>query len=176
TALSYTSGAFTKSTVLLGSASLDLWFASTAPDTDFEVTLTEVRPDGQEMYIQKGWLRASHRAENPALSTDLRPVQTHLLDDYSPLAPGAMSRARVEIFPFGHVIRAGSKVRVWIAAPTALPELWGFAFLPIPAVNLVYHDAEHPSSLTLPVVDGIPIASPGLPACGSLIRQPCRPA
>jgi len=176
TAVSYTSAAFTEDTVLLGSASLDLWLASTAPDTDLEVTLTEVRPDGQEMYVQKGWLRASHRAEDMALSTELRPVQTHLLDDFEPLVPGTPTAMRVEIFPFGHVVRAGSKVRVWIAAPTVLPELWGFAFLPMPAVNLVYHDATHPSSLVLPVADGIAIGSAGFPTCGSVIRQPCRPA
>ncbi|HJR18384.1 MAG TPA: CocE/NonD family hydrolase [Actinomycetota bacterium] len=176
TALSYTSEAFTENTVLLGSASLDLWLASTAPDTDVQVTLTEVRPDGQEMYIQKGWLRASHRTEDAAISTDLRPVQTHLLDDFSPLVPGALNRMRVEIFPFGHVVRAASKIRVWIEAPTALPELWGFAFLPIPAVNMVYHDAEHPSSLVLPVVGGLAIDKPAYPACGTVIRQPCRPA
>ena len=32
------------------------------PDTDLEVTISEIRPDGQEVYIQSGWLRASHRA------------------------------------------------------------------------------------------------------------------
>jgi uncharacterized protein len=175
TALSYTSDAFTENTVLLGSAALDLWLASTAVDSDLQVTLTEVRPDGQEMYIQKGWLRASHRVEE-ATSTELRPVQTHAQEDFSPLVPGSMNRMRVEIFPFGHVVRAGSKVRVWIEAPTALPELWGFAFLPIPAVNLVYHDAEHPSSLVLPVVDGIPVGSARYPECGTVIRQPCRAA
>jgi hypothetical protein len=175
-AVAYTSAPFTEDTVLLGSASVDLWLASTAPDTDLQVTLTEIRPDGQEMYVQKGWLRASHRAEDAAASTELRPVQTHAMDDYEPLVPGTPTPMRIEIFPFGHVIRAGSKVRVWIEAPTLLPELWGFAFLPIPAVNLVYHDAEHPSSLVLPVVNGVPLGSPGFPECGSLIRQPCRPA
>lgn len=33
---------------LLGSASLDVWLSSTAPDTDLQVTLSEVRPDGEE--------------------------------------------------------------------------------------------------------------------------------
>ena len=38
------------------------WITSTTPDTDIEVTITEVRPDGNEVYVQSGWLRASHRA------------------------------------------------------------------------------------------------------------------
>ena len=46
-----------------------------AADTDLEVTLTEVRPDGQERYIQSGWLRASHRQLDEAESTPLLPFQ-----------------------------------------------------------------------------------------------------
>jgi predicted acyl esterase len=85
---------------------------------------------------------------------------------------------RIEIFPFGHVFRAGSRIKVWIEGPKFLPELWGFASLPVPAANLVYHDAAHPSSLALPVVPGfvVPAADASYPACGTVIRQPCRPA
>ena len=32
-----------------------------ATDTDIQVTLSEIRPDGQETYVQSGWLRASRR-------------------------------------------------------------------------------------------------------------------
>ena len=85
---------------------------------------------------------------------------------------------RVEIFPFGHVFRAGSRIRISIEGPKFLPELWGFAALPVPATNLVYHDAAHPSSLALAVLPGsvVPDADRSLPTCGSVIRQPCRPA
>ena len=176
TAVSYTTPPLATTTVALGSASLDLWLASTAPDTDVQVTLTEVRPDGREMYVQKGWLRASHRALDAKRSTTLRPYQTHKARDAALLTPGEPTLMRVEIFPFGHVFRAASKIRVWIEAPTALPELWGFAFTPTPAVNLVYHDSAHASSLVLPIVDlTLPSAGKALPAC-ALVRQPCRPA
>ena len=46
-------------------------------DADVEVNLSEVRPDGQEMYVQSGWLRASHRALDPK-STELWPEHTLL--------------------------------------------------------------------------------------------------
>lgn len=176
TALAYTSNAFTQNTTLLGTASLDLWLASSAPDTDLQVTLTELRADGQETYIQKGWLRASHRKLDEAKSTPLRPYQTHTESDSQLLTPGQPTPMRVEIFPFGQVIRAGSKIRVWVEAPTAVPELWGMAFLPTPAVNLVYHDAAHPSALVLPVVSNMDLPSDrqAQPACMTVIRQPCR--
>jgi hypothetical protein len=175
TALAYSSMPLASDTVALGSASLDLWIASSAIDTDLEATITEVRADGQEMFVEKGWLRASHRALDATRSTVLRPYQTHQESDFAPLVPGQITPVRVEIFPFGHVFRKGSSIRVWIEAPTVLPELWGFALTPIPAVNLIYHDPEHPSSLVLPIAN-VPIESASPPECGSLVRQPCRPA
>lgn len=175
TALSYTTDAFNDDTALIGTASVDLSFASSAPDTDLEVTLTEIRPDGQEEYIQKGWLRASHRKEDPAKSTELRPYQTHAKQDSALLVPGQVTPLRVEIFPFGHIIRKGSKVRLWIEAPNAVPELWGMTFLPTAATNFVYHDTITPSSLVLPVVSGVSVPF-GYADCGKVIRQPCRAA
>ena len=53
--------------------SADLWIRSDADDTDLEVTISEIRPDGQEVYVQSGWLRASQRALDEAASTELRP-------------------------------------------------------------------------------------------------------
>jgi putative CocE/NonD family hydrolase len=177
-AVAYTSAPLTQTTAALGSGNLDLWLASTAVDTDLQVTLTEVRPDGQEEYVQAGWLRASHRKLDPSKSTPTRPYQTQQQADQQLLTPGTPTEMQIEIFPFGHVFRAGSRIRVWIEGPKFLPELWGFAALPVPAVNLVYHDAAHPSSLALSVLPGftVPAADTSYPACGTVIRQPCRPA
>jgi putative CocE/NonD family hydrolase len=175
TAVSYTSPPLTKDMTAVGSASLDLWLASTAVDTDLQATITEVRPDGQEEYVQTGWLRASHRKLDPTQSTPTRPYQTQQQADQEMLTPGQPVPMRIEVFPFGHLFRAGSSIRVWIEGPKFLPELWGFAALPLPAANLVYHDASHPSSLALNVLPGVSAPLP-LPACGTVIRQPCRPA
>ena len=132
--------------------------------------------------MQAGWLRASHRKLDPTQSTATRPYQTHQQADQAPLTPGTPTPMRVEIFPFGHLFRAGSRIRISIEGPKFLPELWGFAALPIPATNLVYHDVAHPSSLALPVLPSLDAFPPGStvpptdPACGTVIRQPCRPA
>ena len=75
-----------RDTIVMGSGSADLWITADAPDTDVEVTITEVRPDGAEVLVQSGWLRASHRALDEAASTALHPVQTHLEADAAPLA------------------------------------------------------------------------------------------
>src|SRR5581483_7833252 len=63
--VSYTTPPLKHDLVVAGPASLDLWLSSTASDTDLQATITEVRPDGQEEYVQRGWLRASHRKLDP---------------------------------------------------------------------------------------------------------------
>jgi putative CocE/NonD family hydrolase len=174
TSLAWTSGPLAHDTTLLGSASLDLWLSSTAPDTDLQVTLSEVRADGKEMYLQKGWLRMSQRKLDLSRSTALRPYQTHREEDVALLTPGEAVPARVEIFPFGALLRKGSKIRVSIEAPTPLPELWAFAGIPVPAVNQVYADTSHPSKLVLPLVPNDANRRSAYPACDTLIREPCR--
>jgi uncharacterized protein len=172
-AVAYTSAALAKDKVVLGPASLDLWLASTATDTDIQATITEVRPDGQEVYVQRGWLRASQRKLDPALSTAVRPYQTHRRADAQPLVPGQPTDMRVEIFPFAHAFRKGSRIRVWIEAPTEHTGLWAFTFTPQPATDTVLHDAAHPSRLVLGVLPG-QVAQAPLPACDTLRNQPCR--
>ena len=89
---------------------------STADDADLQVTITEVRPDGQEMYVQSGWLRASERALSPR-ATLLWPEHTHLREDARSLPAGRWEGVRVGVPGFGHVFRAGSRVRVSVDTP-----------------------------------------------------------
>ncbi|HUR68032.1 MAG TPA: CocE/NonD family hydrolase [Candidatus Thermoplasmatota archaeon] len=170
TRVAYTTAPLADDTVVLGSANLTLWLASTAADTDVEVVLNEVRPDGKVVYVQKGWLRASHRELDGARSSEFKPFHTHT--SLQPLTPGEPTRLDIEIFALGHAFRAGSRIQLVVEAPNNIPELWGFTNEPVPAVNLVWHDAEHPSALKLPVLAGVHAPTP-LPGCGSLIRQSC---
>jgi uncharacterized protein len=160
-------------TVVVGPGSMDVWLRSSAPDTDLEVTVSEVRPDGQEVYVQSGWLRASHRTLDQTKSTELRPVHTHLEADASPLPAGELTPVRVELFPFAHAFRAGSRLRVSVDAPGGNRAVWAFDTVAKGETNEIAHDAEHPSRLVLAVVPGVAVP-PGAPACGSLRGQPCR--
>ena len=171
--VAYTSPPLKRDMVLAGPASLDLWLSSTAANTDLQATVTEVRPDGRETYVQRGWLRASHRKLDPALSTALRAYQTHLRRDANPLVPGRPTHMRLEVFPFAHAFRKGSRLRVWIEAPTGHTGFWAFAPVPTPATNTVLHNSGHPSRLVVGVVPGA-VAHAPLPACDTLRNQPCR--
>jgi putative CocE/NonD family hydrolase len=171
--VAYTSAPMKRDMVLAGPASLNLWLKSTASDTDLQATVTEVRPDGEETYIQRGWLRASHRKLDRKLSTALRPYQTHLRADSTPMTPGEPTYMRLEVFPFAHAFRKGSRLRVWIEAPTSHTGFWAFEPLLTPATNTVLHDPAHPSRLVVGVVPGETAHAP-LPVCDTLRNQPCR--
>ncbi len=160
--------------VMLGHASADLWIQSTADDADLEVTISEVREDGQEMYVQSGWLRASLRTLAPD-ATELRPTKTFLETDVTPLPSGQWELARVEIFAFGHAFRAGSRIRVSIDTPGNSRAEWFFAlkdFAQPPDVS-VAHSVDYPSSIVLPLIPDLAAPTPQ-PPCPSLRGQPCR--
>lgn len=173
TGVGYTSEPLKQDTVVIGSGSVDLWVESSTPDTDLEVTISEVRPDGTEMYIQSGWLRASHRSLDTKASTDVLPVQTHAESDAAPLPTGELTPVRIELFPFAYAFRTGSRIRVTVDAPGDARPVWEFATIDNGETVSIAHDAGHPSKVVLQVVPGVTVPA-GVAACGSLKGEPCR--
>ncbi len=171
--LSYVTPALTEDTAMIGSGSADLWIASSEADTDLQVTLTEVRPDGKETYVQSGWLRASKRELDEQRSTELQPLLTQLKSDEADLPADEFVPVRVEIYPFAHAFRAGSKIRVIISAPGGDKPVWSFVTLDGTQQNEVARSADMPSAVVLPVIPGVDVSTP-LPACPALRGQPCR--
>jgi uncharacterized protein len=173
--VAYTTPPLTRDAIVFGASSANLWLSSTATDTDVQVTLTEVRPDGQETYLTRGWLRASHRALDPARSTAVQPYHSHLQKDAKPLTPGQPALLRVDIRPFAHAIRKGSSLRLIVDAPTGATGTWTFDYLKQQATNTIRSDPEFPSSLTIAVLKGRKAAKP-LPAdCNRVMSEVCRP-
>jgi len=173
--LGWTSDVLSQDTFIAGPSSLDLYLKSSKLDTDLQVTLTEVRPDGKETYIQNGWLRASHRAIDPALSTGNNPVQTHLEQDAEDLEAGEFNLARVQIFPVAHVFRAGSKIRVNLQAPGGDRTIWDFDSIETgDTQNTIGFGDVTPSKLVLPVIPGQTAEGNPLPVPTALRGQPSR--
>ena len=172
--LEYTTPPLTRDAEFFGTGSANLWLASSATDTDLQVTVTEVRPDGQETYVQRGWLQASMRKLDDARSTALEPYPTFAQSDVQPLVAGQPVYTRVPLFAFDHIFRAGSSIRIWIDAPTGLTGVWRLNALTTPATNTILHDAAHPSQIVLGYLPGGNARGTSLPACDTLINQPCR--
>jgi len=174
--LGFVSEPLTDDLTVVGPASVDLWLESSASDTDLQVTISEVRADGQEMFVQSGVLRASHRTLDERRSTDLDPVPTYLAADMAPLPDDEPSLVRVPVHPIAHAFRAGSQIRLTVTAPGGDRQRWTFA---TPATggditDTISLGGDRPSSLVLPVLtDVVPTTPP--PPCPSLRGQPCRP-
>jgi hypothetical protein len=171
--LSFITAPLTSDTVMIGTGSANLWLRSSAIDTDLQVTLSEVRPDGNETYIQNGWMRASMRALDRKLSSKLNPVQSMLATDAANLPAGEFVPVRIGIYPFAHAFRPGSRIRITIEAPGGDKPVWAFGTLPGTQTNDIVHSAERPSAIVLPVIAGASIPTP-LPPCPSLRGEPCR--
>ena len=174
-AVAFTTPPLDEDLVMLGTGSVDLFIKSPVDDADLEVNLTEVRPDGHEMYVQSGWLRASVRKLDAESSTDLWPAPTMLGVDAEPLPIGTWEKARVAIAGFGHVFRKGSRIRVAVDTPGDSRSDWRFNLLqfPGPVEYAIGHASATPSSVLLPVVRGVK-APAQLAPCPSLRGQPCR--
>jgi putative CocE/NonD family hydrolase len=172
-ALAYVTDPLPSDTVLAGTGSVDLWLRASKPDVDLEVTISEVRPDGQETYVQSGWLRASQRALDQSASTSLLPVETHRKADVEPLPTTKSTLVRVPIYPFAHAFRAGSRIRLVVQPPGGNRPAWAFATLAGPRTVTVSRSSAQPSKVVLPVVPGIDVSTPR-PECGTLRGQPCR--
>ena len=173
-AVSFISAPLTDDLVMIGHGSIDLWLQSTASDADLEVMLSEVRPDGDEQYVQAGWLRASHRVLRDD-STQLRPVKSHYQRDIVDLVDGEWNEVRVELMPFAHIFRADSRIRISVDTPGDSMASWRFLLLEYDETptHSIAHHAAHPSSVVLPVIPDIDVPTE-LPACYSLRGQPCR--
>ena len=171
-AVAYATEPLADDVVMVGTGSVDLLVRAEISDVDLQVTLSEIRPDGTENYIQSGWLRASRRALDPVLSTPLRPVTTQREADAAPLPAGEFAPVRVEIFPFAHAFRAGSRIRVSVESPGGDRAIWRFDALPTDGGATV-EIALDGSRVVLPVVPDVEVPT-ALAACNALRGQPCR--
>lgn len=173
-AVAFETAPLASDTVMAGTGSVDLWVKSDAADADIEVTLSEVRADGDEMYVQSGWLRASYRALSGD-STDLSPRPTYLERDNAPLPSGEWTLVRVEIAPFAHAFRAGSRVRLIVDTPGGSRAEWRFRTLEqgSDTRHRIAVSADHASSIALPIIPGAKVPT-AQPPCPSLRGQPCR--
>jgi predicted acyl esterase len=175
TAVSYITEPLSRNTVVVGGGALQAWIKSSTPDVDLQATVSEVRPDGKETFVQSGWLRASERKLDRSKSTLLEPVPSGREKDAAPLPPGRFTKVTVPLYYEGHAYRAGSRIRITIAAPNGDQPIWSFAeTTPSGTATItVAHSRKMPSRIILPVVPGVAVPT-GLPPCPGIRGEPCR--
>lgn len=170
--LSYQSEPMLEDTAILGLPQVTFYASSEQKDTDVMVTLHDVDPAGNTLFLQRAVLRASLRAVDTARSSADGII--HRFDKVEELVPGRVYELTLSLYTLGHVVRQGHRLELAIMAPTSMfqPD-WGPLPVSLPSLNRVYHSPQYPSSLILPIVSGEKAQSPPAP-CGSLQFQPCR--
>jgi putative CocE/NonD family hydrolase len=144
-ALVFTSKPLTKPVEVTGPMSATLWAASDAKDTDWNVMLLDVFPDGHAERVQDGVARARFR----------RGFDREVL-----LTPGQVERYDIDLWFTSRVFEPGHRVRVSVSSAlfpkydrnlnTGGNNERDSTF--VVAHQRLVHDAAHPSHVLLPVV------------------------
>jgi predicted acyl esterase len=174
-ALSYLTSPLKSNTTVIGAGALKIWVRSSTRRLDLQATITEVRPDGKETFVQNGWVRGEMRKLDAKKSTPLEPVLSLRKRDISSLPPDRFVPVTIPLYYQGHAYRAGSRIRVIISAPNGDQPVWSFKET-VPkgkARVAVAYSKRRPSRLLLPVVPGVDVPT-DLPPCPGLRGQPCR--
>jgi hypothetical protein len=163
---------FEEPAAICGPAVLTLWATLTTIDTDFYVLLADEAPDGTFYGLQRGLLRASHRALDPQRSDYvecdgarqlIRPHHPHA--SLQPVTPHEPTEYQIEIPAWGHVFRPGHKLALvitrpmegdWIGVTKSGGPSYRYDSHPPPGIVTVLCDVAHPSSLLLPVLPELP--------------------
>jgi predicted acyl esterase len=177
TALSYVSDPLAANTTVIGPGFVRAWVRSSRKTVDLQATVTEVRPDDKETFVQGGWLRGNMRKLDAKKSTRLAPVLSLRKRHIRPMPRGKFVKVTIPLYYQGHAYREGSRIRVTISAPNGDQPIWAFEETKPKgkrkAKVAIAFSKRRPSQLTLPVVPGVDVPTE-LPACPALRAQPCR--
>ena len=173
---SYVSEPFAEDTILAGPGYAELYFTPGADDPVIEVNLAEIYPDGTEVRIQSGWLRAAHQGIDDELSDEFRVERTYSEEDFELLTPGEQVAIKVAINPFAHPVRAGSRLRLTVETPGRNTPLWKFENPTYDGTvtHEVGYGGAQASSLVLQELPALDIPD-AYPPCPSLRGQVCHP-
>ncbi len=139
-----------RDTEVTGRLIVKLWASSSAPDTDFTAKLVDVYPPnanfpaGIDLNVADSIVRARYRDS---------------LEKATLMKPGEVYPFTIEMYPTSLVFKRGHRIRLDISSsnfprfdvnpntgePLNNNRRWAVA------ENVIYHDAEHPSHIVLPV-------------------------
>lgn len=149
--LVYHSAPFQADREISGFVKFTVWIALDVPDTDFQATLYEIMTDGSSILLTQDMLRARYRES---------------LRQETLVTAGEIARYEFNDFTFfARRIAKGSRLRLLISSPNTIYLQKNYnSGLVVAAESgkdartatvTLYHDAEHPSFLELPLVDPI---------------------
>jgi uncharacterized protein len=143
--LVYSTPPLERDTEVTGPIQVQLWASTDAPDTDFTAKLVDVAPDGSARNLTDGIIRARYRQGTDAAR---------------PITPNEPTLYTIDAWSTSNLFRAGHQIRVEISSSnfprfdrnlnTGHP--LGEDAEMRPARQTIFHDADHPSSVILPLI------------------------
>lgn len=155
--LKYYSAPLVENTEVIGPLVLNLFASCTNNDMILRATLYDVDPQGKEIELNNGWLKASHRELDAKKSKPWLPVHTH--NNPQPLTPGEIYEFAMDIWPIANLFKPGHRILLKISSADDPPEnLYqvGHEHLVSQTSSKVtiYHNAKYPSHLLVPITKG----------------------
>jgi putative CocE/NonD family hydrolase len=145
--LLFTSEPLEHDTEVTGPIRVELWAASSTPDTDFVARLCDVHPDGRSINLTDGIIRASYRDWGSG-------------GDPSPIEPGRPYCYDIDLWSTSNLFKTGHRIRLqvtsscfprWDRNPNTGHPIGVDAELAV-ARQTVFHDRERPSHVLLPIL------------------------
>jgi len=158
--ITFQSAPLTEALWLTGPINAVLYVSSNATDTDFTAKLVDVYPNGADMrLIQDGIVRMRWRDR----------TESNLA---KPMSPGRVYEVELSLWNTSYVFSPGHRLRVDISSsnfprfsvnPNNFCPMANEQCAPnVTARNTIYHSAEHPSHISLPVVQSSQLPEHGV--------------
>lgn len=145
--LVYHTTPFEKDTEISGFFKLSAWIGLDQPDTDFVVTIFEIRPDGRSITLTNDLLRARYRENwrKPTLITTRAPLR-YDFERFTFVSRriGKGSRLRLTISPINSIFTEKNYNAAGEVAEQSLKDARSVTVT-------LYHDRAHPSALYVPL-------------------------
>ena len=149
---------FAEATELSGQVKLTLWIALDVPDTDFKADLYEILPGGGSVLLTSDLLRARYRDSS---------------EKETLVPPGKPVRYELAAFPwFSRRVAKGSRLRLVVSSPNSIYIQKNYNAGGVVSAEAakdartahvqLFHDAEHPSALEIPIGEPGRASSVGL--------------
>ncbi len=143
--LVYSTPALTQDTEVTGFITAEIYASTSAADTDFTALIVDVDEKGYARYLGDGIIRARYRNGT---------------EKAEPIEPNKIYKYTIDLWATSNVFKAGHRIRVYISSSnfprfnrnlnTGEKTFGGTRMEK--AKQTIYHDAEHPSALVLPLI------------------------
>jgi uncharacterized protein len=147
--VTYTTAPFDREREFTGDGVLVLHASTDQTDMDVIVRIMAMAADGRAQKVTQGWLRGSHRAEDPGRTSGMRPFHHHRSAE--PMTPKGIYELRVELVPMSFVVKKGERLRLEIsnidsmAIEGPMAHWYGLKM----GTDTYHHDRAHPSRVVL---------------------------